>query len=1155
MPNKLQRFYTSTGSLTGDNTNPFTYFEWLEHQSASSGIDRSDAFGQYNVYLQEWFDAKKIKGDEQNSVYVKALYIDLLKQITLDYTTPEEKKFLTNIDFNNAEDLDIAVPFFAKKLKEIAIYFTKKREEVKFSKVTASIRGSKAGTEQTIYRNIVDIIQTDADIQTQLKTLNIAQEDVLTHLKIDIDELFDTEQKYFDIPIESLADNYADSNTSRSTYFTTNTIPSSGNLFIDTLFQDTVADIISQVPVLLTSEDETLQDISNISLSVTDSISGTELERLHSSNFVNYISAEENLNLYNIRDMQQKYIGTNFYYLSTGATTSDIVSGELYKASRPHGDLLNRFNSSVATVQGENLYKVEFIGGFFKSDKVGILNYTSLNNNFEFTGLSANSMYYFPDPEVGARGYGNSSIAFASPVTYTENTHWLKKDISNQYSCGEPKLHKNMLSFYPYQSKHEHTDYTPIGVSRHTDSFNFWEQNAENIWTNADIYPISGDGSLLGAGPDGRPLAVLPITTRQDKLLIDSKNVHKWRTDIYGNNYALVKTGIKPEMTTVNTAVTALTETQYTTTDTTPRSSITNNVTDSNHSKKLLHEAELVYGTLYFRNLNSDTIGTMEDVLSGVYTKYDLVDETATATFAGRSYNLKAIKDELLEKLIDFDIIYDILILKTDNYIVIEKLEYDYTTNTIKAISNRRIFIPRVITGNKYEKFGNWWFDEKGNRILFSRTTVHPDLSGTPQRMIYPDIYKYDINKLAFKQVYPNVELTDSELRAETGRYSLSGVPSRYNIQEIGTPVMTYNKESERFILSYVSSDNTKNLFYTANKFRLLDEAIEFIDIDFYKNNYTIFEESFADAYPVTEYFTQTNTDIDTIFEHVPANGVLHLGSKDVSGEIIPYEDSAAAWTYGKINENFIAERDIVITFEFAMYSTSAPEKVAVDGTSVSTPTGAGEGISVIFFDALKDDSLTLYGSDTASASKIAGNNNVYEGGGTGTAFGYLSGTPSLSGLDSGHACVALDIRGEFADTIPNPNAITVRGPIDTGGTALQVITQDLPIDVNLHQTEDTFTNLEFTKCRVTLTDLGRRIIVETTSSTSTDFIEHVNERMEDFWPADYNLPSRLKPAVAFCTSTDYATNCVLRNIEITGDSNIIIGDLPTYTADGYTNV
>ena len=232
MPNKLQRFYTSTGSLTGDNTNPFTYFEWLEHQSASSGIDRSDAFGQYNVYLQEWFDAKKIKGDEQNSVYVKALYIDLLKQITLDYTTPEEKKFLTNIDFNNAEDLDIAVPFFAKKLKEIAIYFTKKREEVKFSKVTASIRGSKAGTEQTIYRNIVDIIQTDADIQTQLKTLNIAQEDVLTHLKIDIDELFDTEQKYFDIPIESLADNYADSNTSRSTYFTTNTIPSSGNLFI-----------------------------------------------------------------------------------------------------------------------------------------------------------------------------------------------------------------------------------------------------------------------------------------------------------------------------------------------------------------------------------------------------------------------------------------------------------------------------------------------------------------------------------------------------------------------------------------------------------------------------------------------------------------------------------------------------------------------------------------------------------------------------------------------------------------------------------------------------------------------------------------------------------------------------------------------------------
>ena len=74
----------------------------------------------------------------------------------------------------------------------------------------------------------------------------------------------------------------------------------SGDLFIDDLFTAAVADVISQVPVLLTSEDETLQDVTNISLSITDDISGTEIDRLDSTNFTDYTNSEDNLNLYNI---------------------------------------------------------------------------------------------------------------------------------------------------------------------------------------------------------------------------------------------------------------------------------------------------------------------------------------------------------------------------------------------------------------------------------------------------------------------------------------------------------------------------------------------------------------------------------------------------------------------------------------------------------------------------------------------------------------------------------------------------------------------------------------------------------------------------------------------------------------------------------------
>ena len=82
-----------------------------------------------------------------SSTDVKEMYVSLLKDIALNYTTVEEKRFLLNIDYNNPRDLDIIIPFYSRKIKQIAQYYSKKREDVVQSSFRNTLKGSDFGVE------------------------------------------------------------------------------------------------------------------------------------------------------------------------------------------------------------------------------------------------------------------------------------------------------------------------------------------------------------------------------------------------------------------------------------------------------------------------------------------------------------------------------------------------------------------------------------------------------------------------------------------------------------------------------------------------------------------------------------------------------------------------------------------------------------------------------------------------------------------------------------------------------------------------------------------------------------------------------------------------------------------------------------------------
>lgn len=360
---------SSDETLQATTTKPLSYVDWLKYEPT---FDRSAAFEQYTNYLTQWYSNKGINDVSVQQQYVRNIYIELLKQISLEYSTVEEQRFLQNIQYDNDNDLDVALPFFAKKVKQIAIYYAEQRDELKTSPTRANLKGSSFGMNQLLYKQIADTISNDPDILTQLSNLSLTVSDVLKNLQIDTVELYDTSQVYYNIPSGANKDKHTTtSDKQRQQYFETNLLPDVAKTFLAEQFNNAVIDTIKAVPVTLqtgilqadSAGDEEL--LSNgMSLAITDIVTGTELDRLDDSAFQNYTKTGD-LNILSEQLAFKTYAGTDYYYLSSGSTVTDTTSGKLFSANNAHKELLNKFHPTIATTPGNSTFSQEFLGGFF----------------------------------------------------------------------------------------------------------------------------------------------------------------------------------------------------------------------------------------------------------------------------------------------------------------------------------------------------------------------------------------------------------------------------------------------------------------------------------------------------------------------------------------------------------------------------------------------------------------------------------------------------------------------------------------------------------------------------------------------------------------------------------------------------------------------
>ena len=191
---------------------------------------------------------------------------------------------------------------------------------------------------------------------------------------------------------------------------------------------------------------------------------------------------------------------------------------------------------------------------------------------------------------------------------------------------------------------------------------------------------------------------------------------------------------------------------------------------------------------------------------------------------------------------------------ETENYIIFDKIKFDYNTNTIENVSKTDAYFKRG--DNKlFEKLSTVWFNENDKILVFCKTRLHPVLSDTNFKIVYPEIYVVDTNDLSYKQVFPITN--ENELSYyDLSYFSLSGKNINVNIVEIEKPFMSYDSETENYIISYLGKD-IANVFYIFKiYFKYINGVITNVDNYMYKILPDVFTCNFAYATVSKQYQT-----------------------------------------------------------------------------------------------------------------------------------------------------------------------------------------------------------------------------------------------------------------------------------------------------------
>jgi len=510
-----------------DKYAPLTFTEWVQYNS-SFYSNTQEFLVRYQSYLNNWFQTTNTSQENSEKI-VQQYYVSLLHEIILNYSTVDEQRYISNLDYNNQRDLTLVVPFFAKKIKDVCLYFVNLRSTAKTAVVQYNLKGSNYGIETTLYNLFVNSLNAN-DITTDIATLNLSISSIKNNTTFEIEDIYDLYPSYYDINPTASASEYGSYNDTRAEYFSLNQY---------TVDPDLARNVNFSLLRAILSYPFYLKELGP-DLLINPAVRITDLQYLKDSDYTNLIatSAVAALNLSLQLQEIQSYIGSDFYYVQTDSTGTQYISGLLFTATNEPANFLNKRFPTVAAVPSTEYLKTEKeIGLFFKPSKIGISNFTNFNffPVIDRQNLIPNTVYYFPDPTKYGNVTSNTNLTFKTPFTFKEHNYFNKINFGNGYAFGDVATDLYFQTFRAYQSREQTLNISNFGISRYVDAQDFFTDPKRTTWNNQDVFPLIQHG-------------LFPIQERAQRLLSVNKTLVQYKNDVYGNEYGLYKE-ITPQYT------------------------------------------------------------------------------------------------------------------------------------------------------------------------------------------------------------------------------------------------------------------------------------------------------------------------------------------------------------------------------------------------------------------------------------------------------------------------------------------------------------------------------------------------------------------------------------------------------------------------------
>jgi hypothetical protein len=500
-------------SIAKDNVTPFSFLTFITLAQVDYSPDEYNNF--YIKYLKKWTESKSEKVEDQKKTFVD-VYVSFLKEIVVVYSTDQERRFLTNLDFSDPNDLDVAIPFFVEKIRQIVLFYKEKRDEAKFVVTKNRIKGNKTSIEKIIFDKIYEFAFTKQDDPAFAITGDVLSR-IKTDLNISILDYVDVFSNYFDIPqvltskqtlgeltskqdIDTLSSSNIDFLYNK---FNTNVLAEDKKIVF--IGEDNITTKDNQKRSII--EDNVLVEIDNKQLftqpapprrtelyssnvnEVDISLFFTDLDResiFGSSAFLQDLpllanvsleydpicDPENPLQVLNNRDallkgfteeeitglrkqLLSKYLGVDFYFYDN--TQSVPVSGLLIKADAPWNNILNQQAGNVAAVNSDGIERsatlLKNVGLFFKPDKIGLFKLNASSFTYEIDREKLTENKIYVFPDPSVYGNVTSNPKDVYPLVYIYDFKPDVKNSSSGFAIGGPIVSNDEQSFTGYYSR------------------------------------------------------------------------------------------------------------------------------------------------------------------------------------------------------------------------------------------------------------------------------------------------------------------------------------------------------------------------------------------------------------------------------------------------------------------------------------------------------------------------------------------------------------------------------------------------------------------------------------------------------------------------------------------------------------------------------